>query len=389
MSADSNTSKLAGQREVTWATALVSPALKLIRLTSENLAHKSEKVRSEEVRGDRQITDLAHVGDVVGGAINFELSYTDWLEYFEAALATTKTTLAISATSSAAVSTQRITAGSGTPFVNVIPGCSIRVAGFVTAANNGIKRVLAVGSGGLYITLLAGSLTTDESAVAITVGGVHMANGLTPPSYVFERGIRKVDTSYVYQKFIGCTLDELALKIESKKIITGSASFVGQVGTPESGPSNSYGAASTDSVMTASVNVASFEKDGASMSEKMKQFDFSIKNGLRGKDCIAQSSIFEVGVGTCEVTGTLNAYFRDNALFTAFRNNSEIALGFVVTDAEGNSICIYFPRVKLADANPAITGQNADVMQSCPFTALVGEGAFTQTIYVSFVPATN
>src|SRR2546430_2956560 len=58
-------------------------AMTRIRLKNDSLKHENVTVVSDEIRADRQRTDLALVGYGVTGDINFELTYGN---YFDAAL---------------------------------------------------------------------------------------------------------------------------------------------------------------------------------------------------------------------------------------------------------------------------------------------------------------
>lgn len=69
--------------EVTPGTTPGTPAMKRLRYTGTTLNLTKDALTSEEMRADRQITDLRHGNKRVGGDISFELSYgafDDWLE---------------------------------------------------------------------------------------------------------------------------------------------------------------------------------------------------------------------------------------------------------------------------------------------------------------------
>jgi hypothetical protein len=226
---DANRSSLAFQRETSWGVNPVSPALKLQRLTSESLMHAKDTVVSEEVRSDRQVSDLVEVGAAASGAVNFELSYSDFKHWLEAVLMSNIVTVNITGLSASAVlATQKLT-GSAGDFNAVQAGSWVKVTGFTTAANNGIKLVTAKASNGSDITLAANSITADESA-SIAITGQYVTNGETRHSYVFERGLRDYNNTLTYQVFRGCSPDQMQVSFESKKIITGSLSFIGKVG---------------------------------------------------------------------------------------------------------------------------------------------------------------
>src|SRR6185503_12159799 len=63
------------------ATALIS-----LRYTSESLAMTTEATQSNEIRNDRNVTDLVRTSASVGGAIGFELSYETFDFFFQGLL---------------------------------------------------------------------------------------------------------------------------------------------------------------------------------------------------------------------------------------------------------------------------------------------------------------
>lgn len=80
---DSSQTRLAYITEVTYGTTPASPVFKNQRFVSESLNANIENIVSNEIRADRNVTDLIQVGANAGGAVDFELSYgsfDDWLE---------------------------------------------------------------------------------------------------------------------------------------------------------------------------------------------------------------------------------------------------------------------------------------------------------------------
>lgn len=80
---DSSQTRLAYITEVTYGTTPATPTFKNQRFTSESLNANIENRVSNEIRADRNVTDLIQVGADGGGSVDFELSYgsfDDWLE---------------------------------------------------------------------------------------------------------------------------------------------------------------------------------------------------------------------------------------------------------------------------------------------------------------------
>lgn len=80
---DSSQTRLAYITESTWGTTPATPTLLEQRFTGESLTPNIETTVSNEIRSDRNITDIIQTGQSAGGSVDFELSYgsfDDWLE---------------------------------------------------------------------------------------------------------------------------------------------------------------------------------------------------------------------------------------------------------------------------------------------------------------------
>lgn len=76
--------RLAYIAESTWGTTPATPTFITARMTGESLNANIENVVSDEIRADRNVSDLIQVGQSAGGGVDFELTYggfmDDWLE---------------------------------------------------------------------------------------------------------------------------------------------------------------------------------------------------------------------------------------------------------------------------------------------------------------------
>lgn len=382
---DANYSSIAFQREPSWGTAPGSLALALARITGEGLQHAKETIASEEIRVDRQISDLAQVGASATGNIDFELSYTAYQHWLEAALFGSIVDVSIAETLAINHTTGEVT-GSAGDFDDVVSGCYIRIAGASTTANNGIKLVTAKASNGSSITCATGSFTATEASSALTITGKHLKNGTTRHSYLIERSIEASTGTKYYQRFAGMMVDTLSLNVESKQIVTGSMNLLGKIGSTASSASSAYAAAPTDPVLNGTANVGNLRKDNAAMTEKFKSLTLEVANNLRGKDAIGELGNFDIGVGSIEVTGSMQAYFKDNNLLESFIAHGYSSFAMTLTDGLGNTIGIHLPRLNFSTGNPAVTAKDTDVMQPLDFQAILSE-AYGATILVSFLDA--
>lgn len=80
---DSSQTRLASIVEATYGTTPATPVFLNQRFVSESLNANIENETSNEIRADRNVTDLIQVGADAGGSVDFELSYGSfdaWLE---------------------------------------------------------------------------------------------------------------------------------------------------------------------------------------------------------------------------------------------------------------------------------------------------------------------
>lgn len=383
---DANKTSLAFQRETTWGVIPATPNTTLARIVSETLAHSKDTVVSKEVRSDRQHSDAIKVGAHASGNMSFEYSFTDHQHWLEAAMFGVLVPIAYTGTVSLVSSTGVITGTAG-DFSAVVPGCSLRITGFANAGNNGIKQVIAKAANGSTITIAAGQMTTDETAVVITATGNQLRNGSTEYSYFMERKAPTGPTTYAYQRFMGMMLDSFDLNFESKAIVTGSLGFVGRIGATASAALDSTpNAASSNSVVNATNNVGNIVRNDATMTEKFKKLSLKMSNGLRGRDAVGTEGNFSVGIGTYDLKGSLESYFAGNDLLDAYINHDYTSLGYRVTDPSGNVIIFHIPRLIFSTGNAGNPGENTDVMVPLDFQALRSP-TFDATLLVTFIPA--
>ncbi|MAR56001.1 MAG: hypothetical protein CMM93_02355 [Rickettsiales bacterium] len=84
--AESSQTRVAYIREATPGVTPATPAFKELRYTGESFKHDRQNTTSNEMRPDRNVTDLTQTAGGASGGFNFELSYEAFDDFFEAAL---------------------------------------------------------------------------------------------------------------------------------------------------------------------------------------------------------------------------------------------------------------------------------------------------------------
>jgi hypothetical protein len=376
MATDSNRAGLAYLKEVTWGTTPAS-ALTDLRWTGESFSGNITKTKSTEIRPDRQTTDLILTGSECSGGFNFELSYSDFDELFEGALwsAGWSTVLAISSATIEFADTGRLFDGTtATTFDSVTTGQWIKITGSGTAANNRFYRITSH-TGASGITVVPTPNTTVGAGDTIVGSGAYIRNGVTESSYVFER--EHTDATQFFS-FSGMVCNTLNLSVSADSIVTGSFDYMGKASTLAQATVGTGGNtdAGTNDVISASSNIGQvYEGAFASLATLdtdlfIQEISFSVANNVRALRAVGNVPSVDIGVGACDVSGSLNVYFIDETMYTKFVNSTGTGLAFEIEDAAGNAYIITFPNVEFSSDAVAVGGQNQDVMENIAWEAI-------------------
>lgn len=165
---DSNLVQLAYVEESQWGVTPVTPAMRKLRYTDEDLSYQIDTIESAEIITDRQVTDLIQTNARVNGGYNFELSFREHDDFIGGALFSAwvgtperdNAGVADSVVTGVTDSSDTYTVVSGG--AAFLAGQLVKASGFTNANNN---RVFAVASSTATTVVAAGTPTlTDESA---------------------------------------------------------------------------------------------------------------------------------------------------------------------------------------------------------------------------------
>jgi hypothetical protein len=380
---DTNRVQIRYIEESGWGTTPATAALQELRWTGESLNYAIANIRSNEIRTDRQITDLVQTGAEAGGGIEFELSYDAYNTFMEGALWSTWTSdLGVSADTTIAADVDGFTSGASV-LENAATGMWIYITGFSNGTIDGYYKVLTSNASN-DITTSPVPPATEGTGQGIDVVGAYLRNGTTENSYSIEK--KYADLSpIVYEVFAGMVVNSMNMSVAANSILTGSFEFIGKSATAGTGAmsSGSVTDATTKDVMNAVANVANIREDGSVVSSCLVQgIDLSLANNVRGLQAVGELGFCDIGVGQVEVTGTLTAYFKNKTLLDKYLAGTESSFDFRVGDTAGNAYIFEFPRVKFeSDTHPADTA-NSDIIQTLGFTA-IRDATYGYTFQVS------
>ena len=378
--ADTNQAQLRYAAEASWGETPATPATTALRITSEGLAHTKSVVVSQEVVSDRQRAAILEVGQSAGGNISFELSYGDFEPFFEGALFDTiaSATVAQASTTFAASS---ITGAAGTDYTPFKPDQWLRIKADGNANDGAVVQVVSRTS--TVITTTGSTLAAGVASANVT--GRRLRNGTTEKSFFIEADFTDIAA---VKYFTGMTVDQAQITIAADGVVTGSFSLTGKAGAVASATvaSTVVASAGTNTPMTAAANVVNLMEGGAGLATAVQSLDFNIANNLRAQRKVGQKPAFGAGAGGVDVTGRLNAYFEDIALYQKFLDHTETSLSFRLVDAAGNAIVVTVPSIYYTAGDPQITGQDSDVFVDLTWTARK-DTANGYTAQMDFLPA--
>jgi hypothetical protein len=392
--ASSNFTTLAYVTEDTYGT-LPAAAFKYINFTGESLQFTKESITSNNINPSRQVSDLIQTGFQVSGGLNIELAAKTFDEFIEGVMwSDWGTTTDATVTATFAATGRTITASTGTPFANVIPGQFVRVAGAVNAGNNGIKQVASATN--TVLTLDSNyTLTNETETAAVVITGSVIKNpkdGLSSvrKSFYFEKAMEDLDPIY-YIDYSGCMVNSMTISAQASSILTGSIDFMGRTSliykdTVSAGDGSKSTGDKTAVVNTNIMNSVShvgtirmgttIDVGGANVNVMagagvyFQSLDFTINNNLRGVQAIGQMGNVSVSPGQLSVSGNMNAYFQDDTMYEKFVDGTEFSLSYEVIDENGDGYVFYFPRVTVGSSTMSAGGNDQDLVENMTWSAL-------------------
>ena len=364
-----------------------SPLLPLreLRFTSESLNFAAQTAVSEEIRSDRQVSDIIRTGVESGGDVSTELSFGAFDDLFEGMLYNDWTAEKDSVAGSPASPPFIIAdvAGSpqaqstisvGSPDTGFLDGLTvgsfIEITGSTQSpTNDGFFRVDAVSAGVATVSPQLPSPATEN----IRIREGHLRNGTTLKSFLLEKAFTDVSEFFT---FTGMRVGTANISIAPGAILTGSFGFSGENATMQ-GTSIIDGLISPQTIPVAANdvynavdNVGNVLIDGLVDTDVcFTEISFDVENNLRFQPCIGQLESSGIGVGRTQISGTLSAYFINRAFFEKYLNFDTVSVSFTVTDSAGNTYLIDFPSVKFTNGEVVAGGNDEDVLVTIEFTA--------------------
>lgn len=355
-----------------------------LRVTGESFNFDLKKEQSKELREDRQIGYVVPVSAGAMGGFNFHLNYGEYDPELASVLQGSWTvygTNGVGATFTADFTSTTITASvaptGANAFTNLALGQWFRLVAPTSPNDGKIFRVsLTVAPTSTVITLHAGTPATVGTGVAsCAVQTSRLSNGTTQTSFSYEKQYPDA-TVPEYFVFRGMTPGKLNLNFVSAALTDGSFEFMGKNasrGTSSFMP-GSPAASRTYEIMNGATGVGQlFENGTALVSTFIKSLNLTVDNLQRGQEAIGTLGYIGIGSGTLAVTGTMEVYFADGALYDKFLANTYTSLTVGSVDPAGNGYVITLPRLNLTTAKVVAGAKDQDLMASFEIMGLADD----------------
>ena len=379
----------------TGANKLVAEAL---RFTSEDLKIDTTTTVSEEIRDDRQYSDIIPTKIEASGSINTEMSYGSYDDFMAAAICedwadgtefdadsspttSVKATVAVGTTKGTVTTAATATIAADAQFK---VGQAITFTGFTGAAasNNGkivviVKKVVTAGTGIVYDVVptlpAAADAITGLNARAVNNGTI--ANGLLDTSFSIEKQFNDVTKHLIYR---GMSINTASFTVEAESIVSTNWTFIGKNGETlgdsdnvlEGTGNTAHKEATTNEIISAGTQDCLLIIDGKEEGF-VKSVSSEINNNLRGKTVVCVVGNAEIGQGRFMFTGSLSMYFEDFTIYQKYIDNETASLVFTIGNTSTGLYVFNLPRIKFTESNIVAGGADQDVMVDGSFQALL------------------
>lgn len=271
--------------------------------------------------------------------------------------------------------------------LGLIPGEFIFIGGdvsgaagdqFLTAANNGLKRVLSVAANVLTIDKSDATMVTEANTaetVRIFIGRA-LKNEADPTlqvtrTYTLQRTLGAPDDASPAQiqadGLQGAYASEMTLNLPAEDKVTFDLTYLALDGLTVDGPTALPSAAGTlVPVVEASAfnttsdfsriklaKVVTGDEAPTALFAFVEEITLTVNNNLTANPALSVFGAAVISVGTFEVGGQLTAFFQDTVATDAVRNNDDLTLDLALIK-ENSGIVIDIPLLTLGDGRPTV-----------------------------------
>jgi len=347
-----------------------------LRFNSEALKYNLMTEKSKEITAYRGPRDIQIVDANGEGPVATELSYGEYDELIQAALATTAQNVV--GTNGAATGTGTFSAtgltitGAGTPFTNAASGQWIGVLGATNTGNNKFVQITAASTTG--ITVASGTFTAETGTTGIVVSGTRFINGNTKKSFSIERANPDLSTTGLNEAFRGMVVNNWSGDLKPGGLIGMNFDFVGKDALPMSTGSAFSGtgvSSLTNRIMNSVSNVSNITEGGSSFSNTyVKSLSWKVSNGVEGLDALGNLGNVDFRLGEFAFSMQIGLYLADATYYNKQINNTSSSFSWRMSDASGNGYVVTIPTARYSTAERPNPGRNQVMMLNLNIEAI-------------------
>lgn len=379
--ASSSLVQLAYVKEATFGVTPTTGTHKNLRITGESLDFSVSKEASEEINNTRSVSSMIPVDAEATGGVNAEVSYAEYDAFFEAVLQSTFApygTNGVGTTFTGTFTATTITAAAAptgsSAFTTLQPGQFFRVNA-PGNANDGkiVRNSFTVAATSTTVTVEASTpLVAAASIAGCTLATSRLSNGTTQSSFTIERQSPDIGEYWAYT---GMTPSSMEFSATSAARSTLAFNFMGKSMNRNAGSTNLAGsptASNTYDIHSGSTGSVCFMwVDGAPLAGTFVQsVNLTYDNTLRAQKAICMLGSVGVGSGNIALTGTLEVYFANGALYDKYKNNENVSFTISTLDNANNGYVFTIPKANLGKVATAAGGKDQDMVLSIEFTGL-------------------
>jgi hypothetical protein len=354
--------------ESAWGTA-PSSAFTALRITSESLSGSKARTRPNEITGSRRVSPAYTQSEQASGAINFNLSYGTFDDFFAGALggdwSASQTIAGVSGDITVTTGTNVLSSTTSNKFQNLVEGQWIELRGFSagSGANNGYYRI-ATKSSNTSLILAARNIASTETPAG-TAASVRNAGMLRNGDLVKSYHLQNRFASNIWLRYAGAMVASLSLTGNNNTNFTGviniaardelSATTAAGNGTVNPAPSGGF----FDSV----ASFAGVQIDDTALDAGVTFVSVNISREGAGMDyAMGSASAQGARWGQVQVAGQIELYFKSLTQYALFKAETRSRVSWRKRDPAGNSYIFTLPGANLMNPNIQVGGPNQAIL---------------------------
>lgn len=193
-------------------------------------------------------------------------------------------------------------------------------------------------------------------------------------SFTAERKVLLPGGTSDYQRFTGLVVNTMNLQAQAGQIVTGSFGLMGKFGGRGTAAiaGATYADAPQHRVLNATSHFGGLTVGGIVGMAPIRSINMQVTNNIRAQEAVGNLDAVGFAPGRFEVTGSVEAYFKDGNVLQAFLDHTDLSLEFVLGVAVDEQYKFTLPTIVLTGSPGGnLGGNDQDVMQTLSFTAVL------------------